>query len=1156
MIAGVLNTAAIRALPARAMSGVLLLFFATAQATAACDPMLAERPALDEASIPLKGNERASRVVQVPANTGVLVLAREHGLDVTLEVTESTRLVARADNPIRRTGIQRAAITASKSAAYTLSIVGKEHAGAAGTTQLRVIAIPTNATADDQCVQMHRLLATADGAYGAGQAVTHGLAIDSKVDGPTSYKAAASAYKSAAERLEASGPSELLGESQQAEAAVLYQDLSDWSGANVWAEKAAHAFDSVQNEYARARAQALRGAALIEIAVSPQTPLVGKDPSRGANEMLTNARTLLTDTASFHSRRGEHYDEALARNNVGITFYMQGQYEEAIRAYRRVLPLYKQLGETPRLAQVLQNIALVEFELGRLSEATAHSAQALAALGTQTVSPALFVAALNTSAMTNLSAGNYDVALKQSSDALAIARNTQDVYEQAFVLHNMASVYYMVGDEKLALELYDESLKLATVETDARGRLASLRAVANILREQGRAEDALNMHQEALALASAPPARAQIQLLIARDLNALARRSEASHQLEAVLSQRFAGDEVVHARALLERARLVQADDAEAGAEGDLRAAMRTFVAFDAPQDQFDAWIAIAQLKRRSAPEQAFAALDKALTLAEELRVQSANPELRATRLQPLRPAFGLKIAMLADRYFSSSIDARERERVALAALATAEQARARALEDFSNLDVSAPGVPPQLVARRRDIYRELAARRSRLEVTLDRAGSGDAHVALIRADIATLRQQLDQIDAQIGAASAAARTPDRARAVRVAFDAHTLPADVAIVEYWIGSEDAFIWAATREGIVMAKAGSSAALNEAARQLHTALKGYGAVPLAQRLQLSERLYDAALAPVEAHIAGKRRLLIAPDGALHYIPFATLRSGGAAGRRFLVETNDIAVIPSIGMLRTSKRRDARTAPAKEMLLVDDPVYALSDSRLAIVAAGTRPQPAATESRWKMLFRGAEAGRDLPRLPATAREATSIALLLPAGQVDRLEGFAATRDGFLGADLGRYRLIHVASHAMMDADVPQASALILSTFDRRSQQIDGRVLAADFVNIRLNADAVVLSACDTALGKSVAGEGLMGLRYVVLARGAKSVVSSLWPAADQGTAQLMVQFYTALLRGRLAGPAALAQAMRSMLHGPFADPSVWGAFAISVSQIDES
>ena len=234
----------------------------------------------------------------------------------------------------------------------------------------------------------------------------------------------------------------------------------------------------------------------------------------------------------------------------------------------------------------------------------------------------------------------------------------------------------------------------------------------------------------------------------------------------------------------------------------------------------------------------------------------------------------------------------------------------------------------------------------------------------------------------------------------------------------------------------------------------------------------------------------------------------------------------------------------------MLLVADPVYEASDSRLAGVS---RADGAAKTARLPamLLVRGAERDGSLPRLPATAQEAATIASLLPKEGVDRLEGLTATRDRFLASGLERYRFIHIASHAVNDAEIPQASALVLSTFDQRAQPSDGRVLAADFVNVQLNAEAVVLSACDTALGKSVAGEGLIGLQYVVLARGAESVVSSLWPVIDQASAQLMSQFYTSRLRAHAALPAALGDAMRAMLTGRFKDPGVWGAFTIAVA-----
>jgi CHAT domain-containing protein len=203
----------------------------------------------------------------------------------------------------------------------------------------------------------------------------------------------------------------------------------------------------------------------------------------------------------------------------------------------------------------------------------------------------------------------------------------------------------------------------------------------------------------------------------------------------------------------------------------------------------------------------------------------------------------------------------------------------------------------------------------------------------------------------------------------------------------------------------------------------------------------------------------------------------------------------------------------------------------------------------------LVRGAAAGSTLPRLPGAAREAAAIASLLTSGTVDRLDGFAANRDRFLTSGLDRYRLIHIATHARTDSEIPQASALILSTVDASGKEVDGRVLAADFVGVRLRADTVVLSACDTALGKRVAGEGLIGLQYVVLARGARSVISSLWPAIDQATADVMVKFYSVLLHQHTTVISAWSAASRAALEGPYGDPGIWGAFMLTLSHVED-
>jgi CHAT domain-containing protein len=1112
-----------------------------------CDPTVSDRSAAYTKDYELAGDGVAEQTVYFPAHSTVVVIASEQGIDGVLQVSVAGQVVGRADTPIRRTGTQRVVIAIGDGAEYGISVSGKEDRELRGRVQLRAVAFRPEES-QDVCLQIERTLAAADAAYATGQRITRRMEADPKRDAASSYKLAAERYLAAARQLDVLGPSELLAQSQLAEASVWYWHIQDARAARVWAVKAESTFGSVHDEYGRAQAQLIEAESLIDLAPQPES--AGGDTATSASVTLKRARATLAGLASFHMARGERHDAAFAVFNIGWAYYMEGQYERAIACYRRSLALYEQLHERLERAKTLQNIALAEYERGRLSDATPYYAQALALLSPRD-DPALHPIFLNNSALANWASGKYDAALREYGEALGLVRDMQDPSSEASILQNIGSVYYSMGDGPLALEFYNEALRLSSVERDPVGRTALLRTIGNVLREQGSVTEALKTHQEALALASNGTIKNQILLQVARDLGALDRSADALECLSQILDVHAPSGIVLRARAQLERGRLRILTGDLPRAEHDIRSALATFRAYDLSQDQFDAWLSLARLKRRSGDSLlALDALNHALALGEELRVQTSNPELRATRLRPLRAAVDLKLAMLADEYFADSADDGHRQAIALEALKTAEQARARALADFRDLDLTAPDVPPELVRQRRLIYQELAARRYRLEATLDHAPADDSLVALIRAHIVDLRRRLDQIDARIGASSAG-------MARRVAgpdpLNLRALRSDTAVIEYWLTQDLAIAWTVTTEGITMTRLRRASEFDEAARNFLTALRGFGTVPLATRLDLAKQLSALVLQPLPARIAGKRTLLFAPDGALHYVPFAALRVQDSGHEFFLIERHDVAVIPSISTLLYSDDRQSRGAATRQMLLVADPVYTADDPRLSgRPGAGARGR-VADKAPLASLFRGATDQGALARLPGTRKEAALIAGLLPRESVDRLEGFTATRERFLSANLGSYRFIHVASHAVADSEVPQASALILSTLDQRASEIDGRVLAADFMDVRLNADAVVLSACATALGKHVTGEGLLGLQYVVLARGARTVVSSLWPVADQPAADFMGRFYSSLVRPGSSVLTALGGAMRAMLATPSADPSHWAAFMLTIGEL---
>ncbi|HEV2290557.1 MAG TPA: CHAT domain-containing protein, partial [Gemmatimonadales bacterium] len=303
------------------------------------------------------------------------------------------------------------------------------------------------------------------------------------------------------------------------------------------------------------------------------------------------------------------------------------------------------------------------------------------------------------------------------------------------------------------------------------------------------------------------------------------------------------------------------------------------------------------------------------------------------------------------------------------------------------------------------------------------------------------------------------------------------------------------------------------------------------------------------------------LILIPDEFLHYVPFAALLDPERSDHPYVVQSFAVAEAPALRFLG-DRQATAAVASGTRMLLVADPIYGADDPRLG--ARGDRASaPATSPSEHRGVLPTAHAEPDLARLESSAREAAQIRDLLGEQNVELLEGEGATRDAVLDRDLSRYRFIHVASHGLIDSEIPQLSALILSTRDQAGLVSDPYLRAADLLTRTFHAQAIVLSACDTALGKEYRTEGIVGLRYAALARGARAVVASLWPVSDGVAATLMVNMYRGLVapeastlpRGSSDGlevARALADAMRQALErSPSLDPALWAPFTVYVA-----
>ncbi len=365
-----------------------------------------------------------------------------------------------------------------------------------------------------------------------------------------------------------------------------------------------------------------------------------------------------------------------------------------------------------------------------------------------------------------------------------------------------------------------------------------------------------------------------------------------------------------------------------------------------------------------------------------------------------------------------------------------------------------------------------------------------------------------------------------------------------------------------------------------------------------------------LAPVAAQMKNKRLVIVA-DGALHYVPFGALPEPSATNEHTsepaqpLTVNHEIVSLPSASVLALLRQqyKDRKQAPNAVAVLAD-PVFAKNDPRVSghlseiTSNAGTRgpantgagktsegrqPQTTKTSATVShkhsspqkspakpndldavlsvplsasLLTRSAvDLGLDrngqlaLPRLRFTREEADAIYAVTPHAKALEATDFQATRATAISPDLANYRIVHFATHGLLNSQHPELSGLVFSLVDKNGKSQDGFLTLQDIYNLNLNADLVVLSACETGLGKEISGEGLIGLTRGFMYAGASRVVASLWNVSDVATARLMAEFYRAMEKDGLPPAAALRAAQIKMLEQKrWASPYYWAAFQL--------
>jgi CHAT domain-containing protein len=387
------------------------------------------------------------------------------------------------------------------------------------------------------------------------------------------------------------------------------------------------------------------------------------------------------------------------------------------------------------------------------------------------------------------------------------------------------------------------------------------------------------------------------------------------------------------------------------------------------------------------------------------------------------------------------------------------------------------------------------------------------------------------------------------------------LDPDTLLLQYALGPERSHLFVVSHAGLQVHTLPAAAEIEAQVKRLREPL-ATNQLP-SEVEAISATISKTILHPAAAALATHKRVILVPDGALHLLPFSALPIAAPDGTsRALLDSHQLLQLPSVSTLALLRQqnRDTRSMRKTSIAILADPIFSANDSRLQVVPAGHRAPAAATtlpsadlrqiaSTRLAESLTDCDAKHPYCRLAYTAQEASNIQGLFPPQNVSLAIGADADYQQATDPRLANYSLLHFATHGVFNSKQPALSGLLLSRVDLNGKSKDGFLQLADIFNLNLNADQVVLSACETGLGEQIKGEGMVGITRGFFYAGARRVLVSLWRVNDEATAELMSKFYNALIKQNLSPSLALRAAQQEVRRqSKWSHPYYWSAFVL--------
>ena len=796
----------------------------------------------------------------------------------------------------------------------------------------------------------------------------------------------------------------------------------------------------------------------------------------------------------------------------------QESFQQAIDKFEAVLPIWHNLNDKLMEAYTLHDVGIIYGDIGLFQKAIDTHTRA-AALYKELKLPRLEATELNNTGWVYGELDDVQKRLEMHDQAAEIYRKIGDI--DPVLISNLASTYAKLGQYQRALDIHLRVMEMRRASRDIPGLAITLNNIGDCYEHLGDKAKALDFYNQSLVLMRQGTDHfytAWVLIHIGMLYHGLGQNEKALDYLNETLKIR---------QSINDRRGITLALFQIAHVERD--------------RGNFS------EARKRA---------EEAIGMVESLRTSIASQQLRASFFGSVQQFREFYIDLLVRMHKKNPSQQLDR-----AAFNASETGRARSLLELLR-EASAEirhGVDPALLERERSLSQSIADKaESQMHLLSGDHTKEQAQAALD--EITLLTTEYDQVEAQIRATSpqyAALIQPVPLKLEET--QQRVLDADTLLLEYSLGEETSFLWAVTPDSLKTYELPKRAIIEPLARRVYELLTARNqTVPnetleqRRQRLETADAEYPKAaanlshmlLGPAAAELKNKR-LLIVGDGVLQFVPFAALPDPTNATA--LIVDHEIVTAPSASVLASLRQENGNRKPATKTLAVfADPVFSTNDPRVAVARLAHAPR----DDKADALRSASESGvGDLRRLRFSRQEADEIARL--ANDQSKLEAvdFKANRTLATSGELAQYRIVHFATHGLINNQHPELSGIVLSLVDENGRQQNGFLRLYDLYNLKLSAQLVVLSACQTALGKEIRGEGLVGLTRGFMYAGAPRVVASLWQIDDRASAEFMKRFYQGILGEKLRPAAALRAAQVSMQDDKrWHAPHYWAAFTL--------